>query len=142
MLQEGTRIRKNGTLQPVQPEDIVILLRSPGTTAGYFQKALESRGIRCTTGAGGNLLKAEEICTLRSFLQVIMNPRLDIPLLIRTYNEKSISGKTWRVTGLDQTKGPEECLRCGACEDICPQHLKIRNLLEDVAATFEKKEEK
>ena len=81
MLQEGTRIRKNGTLLPVQPEDIVILLRSPGTAAGYFQKALEAQGIRCTTGAGGNLLKAEEICTLRSFLQVIMNPRLDIPLI-------------------------------------------------------------
>ena len=35
-----------------------------------------------------------------------------------------------------------DCVKCGACEDICPQHLKIRDLLEDVAATFEKKEEK
>ena len=81
MLHEGCCVRKNGTLQSVQPEDIVILLRSPGTAAGYFQNALESRGIRCTTGAGGDLMKAEEICTLRSFLQVIMNPRLDIPLI-------------------------------------------------------------
>ena len=81
MLQNGTLIRKKGCLMPVQPEDIVILLRSPGTAAAYFQKALEVRGIRCTTGAGGDLLKAEEICTLRSFLEVIMNPRLDIPLV-------------------------------------------------------------
>ena len=81
MLREGSLIRKNGTLQRVQPGDIVILLRSPGTAAGYFQQALESRGIRCTTGAGVDLLKTEEICTLRSFLQVIMNPRLDIPLI-------------------------------------------------------------
>ena len=81
MLSDGTCVRKNGTLQPVQPEDIVILLRSPGTAAGYFQRALENQGIRCTTGAGSDLLKTEEICTLRAFLQVILNPRLDIPLI-------------------------------------------------------------
>lgn len=81
MLQEGSLIRKNGMLQPVRPDDIVILLRSPGTSAGYFQRALESRGIRCATGAGDDLLKTEEICTLRSFLQVIINPRQDIPLI-------------------------------------------------------------
>ena len=81
MLRDGSVIRKNGSLQPVQPEDIVILLRSPGTAAAYFQRALEARGIRCTTGAGSDLLKAEEICALRSFLQVILNPRQDIPLI-------------------------------------------------------------
>lgn len=31
-----------------------------------------------------------------------------------------------------------DCLKCGQCEDICPQHLKIRDLLEDVAKVFEK----
>ena len=81
MLMDGTVIRKNGSLQPVRPEDIVILLRSPGSAAGAFMQALESAGIRCTTGAGIDLLQAEEISTLRAFLQVILNPRQDIPLL-------------------------------------------------------------
>ncbi|MBQ2057012.1 MAG: 4Fe-4S binding protein, partial [Oscillospiraceae bacterium] len=31
-----------------------------------------------------------------------------------------------------------DCIKCGACEYICPQHLEIRSLLEDVAAEFEK----
>ena len=31
-----------------------------------------------------------------------------------------------------------DCIRCGACEEICPQHLPIRELLADVAAEFEK----
>lgn len=31
-----------------------------------------------------------------------------------------------------------DCIKCGKCEKICPQHLPIRNLLEDVAAEFEK----
>ena len=81
MLQDGTLIRKGEELCPVQPEDIVILLRSPGSAARYFQQALESRGIRCTTGAGMDLLKSEEISTLRALLQTILNPRMDIPLL-------------------------------------------------------------
>ena len=33
-----------------------------------------------------------------------------------------------------------DCLKCGKCEKICPQHLPIRQLLENVANEFEKKE--
>ena len=32
-----------------------------------------------------------------------------------------------------------DCLKCGMCEQVCPQHLQIRDLLEQVAETFEKK---
>ncbi len=81
MLDGGTKIRKDGLWKPVQPEDIVILLRSPGSAGNEFRKALEARGIRCTTGGGNNLLKTEEIGTLRAFLQTICNPRQDIPLI-------------------------------------------------------------
>ena len=31
-----------------------------------------------------------------------------------------------------------DCIRCGKCERVCPQHLPIRELLKKVAATFEK----
>lgn len=34
-----------------------------------------------------------------------------------------------------------DCIKCGKCEQICPQHLKIRELLVDVANEFEKKGE-
>ena len=30
-----------------------------------------------------------------------------------------------------------ECIKCGKCERVCPQHLEIRKLLENVARTFE-----
>ena len=31
-----------------------------------------------------------------------------------------------------------DCVKCGRCEKVCPQHLPIRRLLEDVAKKFEK----
>lgn len=31
-----------------------------------------------------------------------------------------------------------DCIKCGKCEQICPQHLSIRELLEDVAKEFDK----
>ena len=32
-----------------------------------------------------------------------------------------------------------DCVECGKCEKACPQHLKIRELLKEVAKGFEKK---
>lgn len=32
-----------------------------------------------------------------------------------------------------------DCVKCGRCEQFCPQHLKIRDLLEEVAKEFDKK---
>ena len=34
-------------------------------------------------------------------------------------------------------KMPGDCIGCGKCERICPQHLPIRNNLKLVASQFE-----
>ena len=34
-----------------------------------------------------------------------------------------------------------DCIKCGKCEKVCPQHLPIQELLEKVSAQFGKKEE-
>jgi len=73
-------VRDGEILRPVREGDVVILLRSPGSTGAYFQKELEARGIRCSS-TGGNLLQAQEIAVLRSLLQTIVNPQQDIPLI-------------------------------------------------------------
>ncbi|MBQ1565184.1 MAG: 4Fe-4S dicluster domain-containing protein [Clostridia bacterium] len=30
-----------------------------------------------------------------------------------------------------------DCIECGQCEDVCPQHLPIRALLKQAAEQFE-----
>ena len=32
---------------------------------------------------------------------------------------------------------PGDCIKCGLCEEHCPQHLPIRDLLEEVKAAIE-----
>ena len=74
-------VRQGDELRPITVEDVVILLRSPGSVGMDFVMALEQRGIHCTTGSGTDLLMTPEIQTFRALLQIISNPRQDIPLL-------------------------------------------------------------
>ena len=81
-LLDGTHmIRGKEGLRPIKAEDIVILLRSPGTVGMDFYNALQQRGIRCTMGGDVDLLSTEEVRILRALLQTIHNPMLDIPLV-------------------------------------------------------------
>ena len=72
---------KTRELRPVREEDIVILMRSPSTRLLDYRRALESRGIRCAADAGEDFFASMEIAVLFSFLQVIDNPRQDVPLI-------------------------------------------------------------
>ena len=71
---------------------------------------------------------------------------ISIPDLFATLNTKRIYND-WnadyyyhQVHTVNHGKA-SDCVKCGACEQVCPQHLPIRELLEQVAAEFEKKEE-
>lgn len=73
-------IRDGEGVRRVLPEDIVILLRSPGSVGGEFIAALSKCGIPCVTGGSEDLLKTEEVSTLYALLKIINNPLQDIPL--------------------------------------------------------------
>ena len=81
-LLDGTHmIRGKEGLRPIEAEDIAILLRSPGSVGQHFQDALSARGIRSAFGSGRDLLQTGEIGVLRALLQILSNPRQDIPLI-------------------------------------------------------------
>ena len=67
--------------RPAREEDIVILMRSPRTRLFDYRRALESRGLRCAADTGENFFATMEIAVLFALLQVIDNPRQDVPLL-------------------------------------------------------------
>ncbi len=59
---------------------------------------------------------------------------LDIPTLIGFYNEHSYSGGGFiapmAVLSLERKKRPNACLACGKCASVCPQNIKIPEVLE------------
>ena len=68
---------------------------------------------------------------------------ISIPNLFACYNSNKIyrdfnSAYYYRLHTVSGGK-PESCVDCGQCEDICPQHLPIRKLLKEVAASFTEK---
>jgi len=65
----------------VTPEDIVILLRSPGPVLGCYTQALSEAGIPWQTEGSGEFFETTEISVALSLLRVVDNPRQDVPLL-------------------------------------------------------------
>jgi len=68
---------------------------------------------------------------------------IHIPDLFALLNAKKCFGN-WNTdyyyNNIHTSEGTKarDCLKCGKCEKICPQHLEIRKLLEDVSVEFDK----
>ena len=71
---------------------------------------------------------------------------ISIPDLFAVMNSKRIyndwnADYYYSYVHTEPGRRASDCLKCGKCERVCPQHLPIRRLLEDVAKQFEKEEE-
>ncbi len=68
---------------------------------------------------------------------------LDIPELLKLYNEHSFTGGGFlapmAVSALPKDKQPGACIRCRSCEKVCPQQIKISEALADFAEKLGKK---
>lgn len=82
LLQSGFPVSDGqGGTRPLAPDDIAILLRSPGPVRQYYTQALEDQGINWSAEEGSDLFQTTEVSVALSWLQIIDNPRQDIPLL-------------------------------------------------------------
>ena len=70
-----------GGTRPVRPSDIVILLRSPNTVLRHYARALGERDILWEAEGGGDFFSSTEISVALSLLQIVDNPRQDVPLI-------------------------------------------------------------
>ena len=61
--------------------------------------------------------------------------QLDIPGLISLYNEHAYSGGGFiapmALSAMPEDKRPQACLGCRSCEQVCPQQIKISEVLAD-----------
>ena len=81
MLDEGYRVNGGDGLRPCTPEDFVILMRSPRSRLKAFTAALAEQNIPCAADESSDFFAAVEIAVVWSLLQVIDNPRQDVPLI-------------------------------------------------------------
>ena len=60
---------------------------------------------------------------------------LDIPHLIALYNEHAYTGGGFiapmALGALPEDKRPQACLQCRSCEQVCPQQIRISEVLAD-----------
>ena len=82
LLDEGYPVTDgDGTLRPCRPEDIVILMRSPGSRTAVFSEALAEREIPCSFEESGDFFHTMEISVMLALLELVDNPRQDVPLI-------------------------------------------------------------
>ena len=62
---------------------------------------------------------------------------LDIPHLLSLYNEHAYTGGGFiapmAMMALSDDKKPSACIACRSCEEICPQQIKISEVMSDFA---------
>ena len=68
-------------LRSAREEDVVILMRSPRARIPALRRALEAQGLRVSAESEGDWLDTTEISAVRAMLEIIDNPRQDVPLI-------------------------------------------------------------
>lgn len=70
-----------GGVRPVRPGDMAILLRAPNNVLSRYVQALYEAGLPWASEGGEDFLEAPEVAVALSYLEIIDNPRQDVPLI-------------------------------------------------------------
>ena len=102
-------------------------------------KKLSDEEMKALLGIADEMLSAGTVpCTACHYCVSHCPQELDIPRLISLYNEHAFTGGGFiapMVMGtLPDEKKPSACLHCRSCEEVCPQQIKISEVMEDFAA--------
>lgn len=74
-------------------------------------------------------------CTACRYCTAHCPQELDIPALIKLYNEHTFTGGGFIapmvISTLPEDKLPSACVGCRSCEQVCPQQIKVSEIMAD-----------
>ena len=87
-------------------------------------------------GIAEKMLSAGTVpCTACHYCVSHCPQELDIPGLLALYNEHAFTGGGFiapmALSALPEEKRPQACLGCRSCEQVCPQQIRISEILAD-----------
>ena len=102
------------------------------------EKPLNQKELDTLFAVADQMVKAKTVpCTACHYCVSHCPQGLDIPNLLALYNEHSFTGGGFiapmALSAVPQEKQPSACIGCRSCEAVCPQQIKVSEVLADFA---------
>ena len=99
-------------------------------------KPLNDNETKCILDIAKEITTENDVpCTACRYCTSKCPMELDIPNLISLYNDEVFTNDSFRapmlINTFDENKRPSACLSCRACEEVCPQNIKISEVMKD-----------
>ena len=125
LLDEQYPVTDGSTFRPVRPEDIAILYRSPNSVMSDLTRALDRYRVPWTSDGSGDFFAATEVTVAMAFLEIVDNPRQDVPLLsvmtcpVYDFTGDELAylraacreGDIYQCVAAGRERGDEKCIR-------------------------------
>lgn len=95
-------------------------------------RPLEPEVFRALGSVGRKMIEAVP-CTACRYCTEYCPQNLEIPKLMRIYNEHRFADASYSLNALPADKKPSCCLGCRQCESVCPQNILISEKLKELA---------
>ncbi len=105
------------------------------------EKPLSKEEMDTLLGIADGILSRRLPCTACHYCTSHCPKGLDIPGLIKLYNEHNFTGGGFiapmALMAVPEEKHPSACIGCRSCEAVCPQQIKISEAMSDFAKRME-----
>lgn len=99
------------------------------------EKKLNEKELNTLLGIADDMIKNILPCTACRYCTAHCPKELDIPSLLKLYNEHCFTGGGFiapmALMAVPDDKRPSACIGCRSCEGVCPQKIKISEAMAD-----------